>query len=167
MAELSESRTADADQVEVLQLSGAEHGPVLVWGGPGTGKSTLAEELCVRFLAQGHDARRTVLLSPTRASAARMRERIEDRWAAETPDAALSDQPSRSFASYAFWLLGEARRRRILNFAARSPGCSRALSRTGSYGRSSPTCVRLRPSIGRDRSPTRPPPRASAKRSVS
>ncbi|WP_168198583.1 ATP-dependent DNA helicase [Nesterenkonia sp. NBAIMH1] len=121
MAELSESRTADADQVKVLQLSGAEHGPVLVWGGPGTGKSTLAEELCVRFLAQGHDARRTVLLSPTRASAARMRERIEDRWAAETPDAALSDQPSRSFASYAFWLLGEARRRRILNFAARSP----------------------------------------------
>ncbi|WP_170228484.1 PD-(D/E)XK nuclease family protein [Nesterenkonia populi] len=111
----------DADQEQVLQLLGTGHGPLLAWGGPGTGKTSLTEELALRFLAQGHDARRLLVLSPTRASAAGLRERIESRWAAEAPDAALSDQPSRSFASYAFWLLGEARRRRILSFAARAP----------------------------------------------
>ncbi len=74
-----------------------------------------------RFLREGNDSRRLLVLSPTRSTSAALRDEIEHRWAEESEGASLSEQPSRSFASYAFWVLGEARRRQILEFRARQP----------------------------------------------
>ncbi|WP_181255969.1 ATP-dependent DNA helicase [Nesterenkonia sandarakina] len=115
------------DQSQHQVLSAAErpgHGPILSFGGPGSGKSTLAAELALRHLESGQDSSRLLLLSPTRATSAVLREQVEAAWAARDTSSrggSLSEQPSRSFASYAFWLLGEARRREILSFTARRP----------------------------------------------
>lgn len=95
--------------------------PTLVYGAPGSGKTAAAVESALDFLRGGEDSRRLLVLSPTRTSAARLRDQLEARWGAEAPDEALSEQPSRSFASYAFWILGEARRRGIVSFRARVP----------------------------------------------
>lgn len=113
---------ADASQQEVLRRAAdPDRGPLLVYGGPGAGKSVLAVELALRFLREGHDSRRLLILSPTRSTSALLRDAVESRWAEISPGASLSEQPSRSFASYAFWILGEARRRKILDFSARQP----------------------------------------------
>lgn len=115
------------DQSQHQVFSAAErpgHGPILSFGGPGSGKSTLAAELALRHLESGQDSSRLLLLSPTRATSAVLREQVEAAWAARDTSSrggSLSEQPSRSFASYAFWLLGEARRREILSFTARRP----------------------------------------------
>lgn len=95
--------------------------PTLVYGAPGTGKTSMAVDSALDFLRSGEDSRNVLVLSPTRDSSAHLRDEIESRWGAEAPDAALSEQPSRSFASYAFWVLGEARRRRILSFTSQTP----------------------------------------------
>lgn len=95
--------------------------PTLVYGAPGAGKTVAAVETVLDFLRSGEDSRRLLVLSPTRTSAARLRDRTETRWAQESPAAALSEQPSRSFASYAFWVLSEARRRGFISFSARTP----------------------------------------------
>lgn len=113
---------ADASQQQVLRRAEeTDRGPLLVYGGPGAGKSVLAVELALRFLREGHDSRRLLILSPTRSTSALLRDAVESRWAEISPGASLSEQPSRSFASYAFWILGEARRRQILDFPARQP----------------------------------------------
>ncbi|MDS2171161.1 ATP-dependent DNA helicase [Nesterenkonia sp. CL21] len=115
----------DASQGQVLAaVAEPGHGPVLVHGGPGSGKSTLTAELALRHLEAGLDSHRLLVLSPTRASSAALRDEIETSWARRDSTGrggSLSEQPSRSFASYAFWLLGEARRREILSFRARQP----------------------------------------------
>ncbi|MGJ9424693.1 PD-(D/E)XK nuclease family protein [Nesterenkonia halotolerans] len=115
----------DESQQQVLAAADhAGHGPILSFGGPGSGKSTLATELALRHLESGQDSSRLLLLSPTRATSATLRDRIESGWAVRDTSArggSLSEQPSRSFSSYAFWLLGEARRREILTFRARRP----------------------------------------------
>lgn len=95
--------------------------PTLVYGAPGSGKTALALESALDFLRSGEDSRNILVLSPTRDSSAYLRDEIESRWGAEAPRAALSEQPSRSFASYAFWVLGEARRRKMLSFSAQTP----------------------------------------------
>ncbi|TLP77212.1 ATP-dependent DNA helicase [Nesterenkonia sphaerica] len=95
--------------------------PTLVYGAPGAGKTGAAVESALDFLRTGEDSRHLLVLSPTRDASARLRDEIEARWGAESPEAALSEQPSRSFASYAFWVLGEARRRNMLRFAAQRP----------------------------------------------
>lgn len=90
--------------------------PVLVYGAPGTGKSALAVELALRNLQDGHDSTRLLLLSPSRLSSARLRDALEQKITgagAESHTLSVTEQPSKSFASYAFWLLGEARRLRI------------------------------------------------------
>lgn len=113
---------ADESQREVLRRAAeSDRGPLLVYGGPGAGKSVLVVELALRFLREGNDSRRLLVLSPTRSTSAALRDEIEHRWAEESEGASLSEQPSRSFASYAFWVLGEARRRQILDFRARQP----------------------------------------------
>ncbi|GAA1118154.1 ATP-dependent DNA helicase [Nesterenkonia jeotgali] len=115
------------DQSQHQLLAAAQrpgHGPILSFGGPGSGKSTLAAELALRHLESGQDSSRLLLLSPTRATSAVLRDQVEAAWALRDTSSrggSLSEQPSRSFASYAFWLLGEARRREILSFTARRP----------------------------------------------
>ena len=112
----------DSSQQQVLSAVAEDgHGPLLVYGGPGSGKTTVAVELALRHLRAGHDSRRLLMLSPTRSTSARLRDELEGRWAVQRPGASMSEVPSRSFASYAFWLLGEARRRDILTFRARRP----------------------------------------------
>lgn len=107
----------DASQQAVLDLGTQRRpDPVLVYGAPGSGKSSLAVELALRNLQDGYDSTRLLLLSPSRLSAARLRDALEQQIAdAGAAGHALSvtEQPSKSFASYAFWLLGEARRLRI------------------------------------------------------
>jgi len=120
-------KTMEFDQYQQQVLAAAEspgHGPILSFGGPGSGKSTLVTELALRHLESGEDSTRLLVLSPTRATSAVLRDEIESRWAGRDRSGrggSLSEQPSRSFASYAFWLLGEARRREILSFQARRP----------------------------------------------
>lgn len=115
----------DESQRQVLAaVAEPGHGPILVHGGPGSGKSTLAVELALRHLESGQDSHRLLVLSPTRATSAALRDEIETSWARRDTSGrggSLSEQPSRSFSSYAFWLLGEARRREILTFRARQP----------------------------------------------
>ncbi|GAA1136465.1 ATP-dependent DNA helicase [Nesterenkonia lutea] len=115
----------DESQQQVLDAAArAGHGPILSFGGPGSGKSTLVAELALRHLESGQDSSRLLVLSPTRATSAVLRNEIESAWAARDTSSrggSLSEQPSRSFSSYAFWLLGEARRREILSFQARRP----------------------------------------------
>lgn len=90
--------------------------PLLVYGAPGTGKSALAVELALRNLQDGYDSARLLLLSPSRLSAARLRDALEHQITvagAQGHTLSVTEQPSKSFASYAFWLLAEARRLRI------------------------------------------------------
>lgn len=117
--------SADESQRRILSaVAEPGHGPILTFGGPGSGKSTLVVELALRHLESGADSSRLLVLSPTRATSAVLRDQIESTWAQRDTSSrggSLSEQPSRSFASYAFWLLGEARRRQILTFSARRP----------------------------------------------
>ncbi|WP_120002781.1 ATP-dependent DNA helicase [Nesterenkonia muleiensis] len=95
--------------------------PTLVYGAPGAGKTAAAVEAALDFLRTGEDSRRLLVLSPSRTSAARLRDAITTGFFAQNQHAALSEQPSRAFASYAFWVLSEARRKGFISFAARTP----------------------------------------------
>lgn len=107
----------DASQQAVLDLGTQRRpDPILVYGAPGSGKSAAAVELALRNLQDGYDSTRLLLLSPSRLSAARLRDSLEHQIAgagAAGQTLSVTEQPSKSFASYAFWLLGEARRLRI------------------------------------------------------
>lgn len=103
-------------QQRMLEHAASDHGPLLVYGGPSTGKTTLTVELAVRHLEAEHGSHRLTVLSPSRVAAARVRESMARSWSGS-----LTEQPSRSWASYAFWLIGEARRRGLLTFPARTP----------------------------------------------
>ena len=107
----------DPSQQAVLELAAHRRSdPVLVYGAPGTGKSAVAAELALRNLEDGYDSTRLLLLSPTRQSSARLRDALEHKIAGagkRGETLSVTDQPSKSFASYAFWLLGEARRLRV------------------------------------------------------
>ncbi|NUP73957.1 MAG: AAA family ATPase, partial [Sinomonas sp.] len=85
------------DQESVLELrQGA--GPVLVWGAPGTGKSRLLiEAAAVRVERDGVDPARVLLLAPSRAASARLRDGFTGRLARS-----LSAPPARTWQSYAF-----------------------------------------------------------------
>lgn len=114
--------TPDQDQQRVVEKAAeGAHGPLLVLGGPGTGKTTVITHLALRFLQSGHDSHELLVLSPSRTSSARLRDAIESRWAQDPQDGTLTDQPSRSFASYAFAVIAEARRRGLLDFTDRAP----------------------------------------------
>lgn len=107
----------DASQQAVLDRAAERRpDPVLVYGAPGAGKSTVAVELALRNLQDGYDSTRLLLLSPSRLSSARLRDSLEHEIAAAASRGhtlSVTEQASKSFASYAFWLLGEARRLRV------------------------------------------------------
>ncbi len=80
-------------------------GPVLVLGGPGTGKSTLLVDIAVHRINGGTlEASEVLLLAPTRASASRLRDDLTDKLSRS-----LSTAPARTWASYAFDLIRRAK----------------------------------------------------------
>ncbi|HIX01067.1 MAG TPA: AAA family ATPase, partial [Candidatus Nesterenkonia stercoripullorum] len=80
-ATLRAGRFASADHLDpsvsqqrVLEHAASDPGPLLVYGGPSTGKTTLTVELAVRHLEAEHGSHRLTVLSPSRVAAARVRE---------------------------------------------------------------------------------------------
>ncbi|MDO5635214.1 MAG: UvrD-helicase domain-containing protein, partial [Micrococcus sp.] len=104
---LSGPVTFTAEQEAVLGREPG-HGPVLVVGGPGTGRSTLAVELVARRLEAGLDPHRVLVLAPTRRAAATLREQLGARLSAAGRDTRAAT-PVRTWSSYAFDLLRRAR----------------------------------------------------------
>ncbi|MGS2613524.1 ATP-dependent helicase [Micromonospora sp. LZ34] len=97
-------RRGDPVQAEVV---GHTDGPMLVLGGPGTGKtSTLVEAVAAR-VADGVDPERVLVLTFGRRGATELRHRIEARVARGGPRV-LREPLVRTFPAYAFGLLRRA-----------------------------------------------------------
>ncbi|MCX5067460.1 ATP-dependent helicase [Micromonospora lupini] len=95
---------ADQTQAEVV---GHTDGPMLVLGGPGTGKtSTLVEAVAAR-VAEGVDPERILVLTFGRRGATALRQRIEAR-VAQDGYRVLREPLVRTFPAYAFGLLRRA-----------------------------------------------------------
>lgn len=82
----------------------------LLTGIPGTGKTHHLTESALRYLADGNDPARLLILAPTRTAATRMRDTI-----AASSDRSLSVAPTRAWAAYAFDLLKRAQTRGLLS----------------------------------------------------
>ena len=82
----------------------------LLTGIPGTGKTHHLTERALRYLADGRDPARLLILAPTRTAATRMRDAI-----AASSDRSLSVAPTRAWAAYAFDLLKRAQTRGLLS----------------------------------------------------
>lgn len=81
----------------------------LLTGIPGTGKTHHLTERALRYLADGLDPARLLILAPTRTAATRMRDAI-----AAASDRSLSVAPTRAWAAYAFDLLKRSQTRGLL-----------------------------------------------------
>lgn len=81
----------------------------LLTGIPGTGKTHHLTERALRYLSDGCDPARLLILAPTRTAATRMRDTI-----AASSDRSLSVAPTRAWAAYAFDLLKRAQTRGLL-----------------------------------------------------
>ena len=82
----------------------------LLTGIPGTGKTHHLTQRALRYLADGNDPARLLILAPTRTAATRMRDTI-----AASSDRSLSVAPTRAWAAYAFDLLKRAQTRGLLS----------------------------------------------------
>lgn len=82
----------------------------LLTGIPGTGKTHHLTERALRYLADGNDPARLLILAPTRTAATRMRDAI-----AASSNRSLSVAPTRAWAAYAFDLLKRAQTRGLLS----------------------------------------------------
>lgn len=85
------------------------HGPVLVLGAPGTGRSTVTVELVVRRLAAGADPQSVLVLAPSRTLAAELRDTVSRRAAATSTTPLV-----RAWQSYAFDVLRRAQAQGLL-----------------------------------------------------
>lgn len=81
----------------------------LLTGIPGTGKTHHLTERALRYLSDGRDPARLLILAPTRTAATRMRDTI-----AAASNRSLSVAPTRAWAAYAFDLLKRAQTRGLL-----------------------------------------------------
>ncbi|MEO3922963.1 ATP-dependent DNA helicase [Micromonosporaceae bacterium B7E4] len=100
-AEAGPARHDDPVQREVVGHTG---GPLLVLGGPGTGKTSTLVEAVVARVAEGVDPERVLVLAFSRRSATALRHRIEAR-VAEATNRVLHEPLVRTFPAYAFGLL--------------------------------------------------------------
>lgn len=115
-AQLLQRPRLDPEQREVLGL-GAGVGPVLVLGGPGTGKTEVLIETAVSRITDGEvDPGRVLILAPTRLAAARLRDDVTARL-----HRSISAPPARTWSSYAFDLIRRARVAGLLPELTRSP----------------------------------------------
>ncbi len=97
-------RIDDPWQAEVIDHT---VGPMLVLGGPGTGKTTTLVEAVAARVAEGVDPERILVLTFSRRQAAGLRQRIEARIAGAGPRV-LREPLVRTFPAYAFGLLRRA-----------------------------------------------------------
>src|SRR5699024_4661717 len=97
----------DAKQQHIVDQP-AGHGPIMVLGGPGTGKTTTAVEYAVAKITGGVATNQILLLTNTRTGAAKLRQELTARLNHEAVDT-RADTPVRSFASYAFDLISRIR----------------------------------------------------------
>ncbi|MGQ1839551.1 ATP-dependent helicase [Kocuria turfanensis] len=91
-------------------------GPRLVLGGPGTGRTRVLVELAARRIRAGLDPDRLLVLTPSRLSAARVRDELT-----ASVSATMSTPPVRAWQSYAFDLLRRAQNEGLLPGVAHSP----------------------------------------------
>ncbi|WP_412747035.1 ATP-dependent helicase [Krasilnikovia sp. MM14-A1004] len=82
-------------------------GPLLVVGGPGTGKTTALVEAVAHRVAEGVDPERILVLTFGRRASAALRDRIEAR-IARVPGRIVHEPLVRTFHAYAFGLLRRA-----------------------------------------------------------
>ncbi|GAA4592932.1 superfamily I DNA/RNA helicase/RecB family exonuclease [Actinoplanes octamycinicus] len=82
-------------------------GPLLVVGGPGTGKTTALVEAVAARIAEGVDPERILVLTFGRRGAAALRDRIEAR-VADVPGRIVHEPLVRTFHAFAFGLLRRA-----------------------------------------------------------
>jgi superfamily I DNA/RNA helicase len=99
---------AVAVSLDPVQTSVVAHvdGPLLVVGGPGTGKTTALVEAVAARVAEGIPPDQILVLTFGRRGAARLRSRIESRIA--TPGQAMVEPLVRTFHAYAYGLLRRA-----------------------------------------------------------
>ncbi|WP_262014007.1 ATP-dependent helicase [Micromonospora sp. Mcm103] len=98
------SRPADPVQAEVVAHT---DGPMLVVGGPGTGKTTTLVEAVAARVAEGVDPERILVLTFGRRGATELRRRIEARIAGDG-HRVVREPLVRTFPAYAFGLLRRA-----------------------------------------------------------
>ncbi|MDN6332865.1 MAG: AAA family ATPase, partial [Micrococcaceae bacterium] len=95
--------TAESSRQRLRELVPG-HGPVLVLGAPGTGKSTALLDVVVRRLAAGHRPEHLLAIAPSRSAAADLRDRLS-----AATDTTFSEPAVRTWAAYAFDLIRRAR----------------------------------------------------------
>src|SRR5699024_6435478 len=97
---ISSAPVLDDSQLEVV-VQTAGHGPIMVLGGPSTGKSTTTIEYTVARIKAGVPTSQMLLLTNTRAAATQLRSHLTARLNYEAINS-RAETPVRSFASYAF-----------------------------------------------------------------
>lgn len=105
----------DPAQRTVVELP-ADHGPVLVLGAPGTGRSTVTVEGAVRRIVEGADPQRLLVLAPSRELAATLRDEISRR-----ARATISTPLVRAWQAYAFDVLRRAQAQDLLPGVTTTP----------------------------------------------
>ncbi|MEU8042865.1 ATP-dependent DNA helicase [Micromonospora echinofusca] len=98
------ARLTDPDQAEIVAHT---DGPMLVLGGPGTGKTATLVEAVAARVAEGVDPERILVLTFGRRAATALRQRIEAR-VAEDGHRVLREPLVRTLPAYAFGLLRRA-----------------------------------------------------------
>ena len=105
----------DPAQQELIDLE-AGHGPLLVLGAPGTGKTTTLLRMLTSRLDRGLDPEHLLVLSPTRLAAAQLRDDLS-----ASTEKTFSEPAVRTWSAYAFDLIRRARLDGLLPQLQRPP----------------------------------------------
>ena len=105
----------DPAQQELVDLE-AGHGPLLVLGAPGTGKTATLLRMLTSRLDRGLDPEHLLVLSPTRVAAAQLRDDLS-----ASTEKTFSEPAVRTWSAYAFDLIRRARLDGLLPQLQRPP----------------------------------------------